>query len=160
MAHFHNSVVIESKRLIERTKEKGPLPVYPAEKLCVLGPVCGRGRQRLAAAPPQWRRSGVHSMAHWHLTTSIRLQHGYYDMPFQPPTTLTGRDQGTLANVPYTGKSTRRNLRPALPPHLTQIEVSEAFVHEGTFFFLIFALMDVNVCSDTCLLWPFSFKDR
>jgi hypothetical protein len=27
---------------------------------------------------------------------------GYYDMPFQPPTTLTGREQNTLTSVPYT----------------------------------------------------------
>ena len=31
------------------------------------------------------------------------LQPGYYDMPFQPPTTTLSRDQG-LTNVPYSGK--------------------------------------------------------
>ena len=37
-------------------------------------------------------------------TVDYYLQPGYYDMPLQPPTTLTGRDQNSLASVPYTGQ--------------------------------------------------------
>lgn len=64
---------------------------------------------------------------------------GYYEMPFQPPTTLTGRDQNTLASAPYTGAEQKMNRVDAQSPvqaaqtSQQQQQTQSAAAHQQTF---------------------------